>query len=275
MKRDGIFFEMRQANVWRGNHCILSDWSLDLRHGESVAILGPNGSGKSTLVQILTGDLSVEFSHDRVCRLFGEELWCLEDLRHLIGFVSPEQTRYFDDEETTMNVVLSAWRGAYGRTREMRFSRAEKHAAEEAMEITGVSHLVHRRIGHLSSGERRRLLLARAMVHRPRVLVMDEPTTALDFAGSQLLIQSLRRAMASGCTVVLVTHHPEEIPPEMDRVLLLKNGKLCADGSKRNILNSATLSQLYDLPIELHWRKGWCHARVGSFEQEKGSRSTL
>ncbi|MFM2170438.1 MAG: hypothetical protein RI957_667 [Verrucomicrobiota bacterium] len=262
MKQGEIFFEMRQAHVWRGDRCILSDWSVDFRHGESVAILGPNGSGKSTLVQVLTGDLSVEFSHDRVCRLFGEELWCLEDLRHAIGFVSPEQARYFDDTETTMDVVLSAWRGAYGRTREMRFSRAEKLAAEEAMEITGVLHLARRCIGQLSSGEKRRLLIARAMVHGPRVLVMDEPTTALDFAGSQLLIQSLRRAMASGCTVVLVTHHPEEIPPEIARVLLLKNGKLWADGPKRKVLSPESLSQLYDLPIELHWRKGWCHARA-------------
>ena len=255
MPPDQIFFEMRHCRVWRGERCVLNDFSLQLYHHQSVAILGPNGSGKSTLVQILTGDLSVEFSDDRVCRLFGEELWSLEDLRHKIGFVSPEQTRYFDDDETTMNVVLSAWRGAYGRTREMRFSAMEKQAAWQAMEITGTTHLAQRMIGALSS------------VHSPRVLVMDEPTTALDFAGSQLLIQSLRRSMASGCTVVLVTHHPEEIPPEIDRVILLKQGCIWADGPKRKVLTSQRLSGLYELPIQVHAKSGWHHARVTEAER--------
>lgn len=262
MPLDEIFFEMHHCRVWRGELCVLDDFSLQLRHGESVAILGPNGSGKSTLVQILTGDLSVEFSDDRVCRLFGEELWSLEDLRHKIGFVSPEQTRYFDDDETTINVVLSAWRGAYGRTREMKFSAMEKQAALQAMEITGTTHLAQRMIGSLSSGERRRLLIARALVHNPRVLVMDEPTTALDFSGSQLLIQSLRRSMTSGCTVILVTHHPEEIPPEINRVILLKQGRISTDGPKRRVLTSQQLSGLYEIPIEVHSKSGWCHARV-------------
>jgi iron complex transport system ATP-binding protein len=260
---DEPFFVMQRCNVWRGDRCVLEDVSLELLNGESVAILGPNGSGKSTLVQILTGDLSVEFAEDRVCRLFGEELWSLEDLRHKIGFVSPEQARFFDDDESTMDVVLSAWRGAYGRTREMRFSAREKQAVREAMEITGTGHLARRVIGQLSSGEKRRLLIARALVHAPRVLVMDEPTTALDFAGSQLLIASLRRSMTSGCTVVLVTHHPEEIPPEISRVILLKEGKIAADGLKRKILTTGKLSDLYEIPITAHWKNGWCHARYG------------
>jgi iron complex transport system ATP-binding protein len=146
----------------------------------------------------------------------------------------------------------------------MRFSAKEKQAAREAMEITGTGHLAQRVIGQISSGERRRLLIARALVHGPRVLVMDEPTTALDFAGSQLLIQSLRRSMASGCTVVLVTHHPEEIPPEIGRMILLKEGRIWADGAKRKVLTSPQLSGLYDLPIEAHWKNGWCYARYGA-----------
>jgi iron complex transport system ATP-binding protein len=260
-----VFFELQKVNVWRGEKCVLRDFSLTLRRGESVAILGPNGSGKSTLVQLLTGDLAAEFSHDRVCRLFGEELWSLEDLRHKIGFVSPEQARHFDDNESTINVVISALRGANGRTREMRFSRQEKEAAQAAMEMTGVSSLAQREIGSLSSGEKRRLLIARALVHQPDVLVMDEPTTALDFAGSQQLMQALRQAMANGCTVILVTHHPEEIAPEIERVILLKDGAVLADGEKRKVLHAKGLSALYDIPIEVHWRQGWCHAKAVGF----------
>ena len=266
---DEIFFEMRGVNAWRGENCVLQNLTLSFRRGESVAILGPNGSGKSTFVQVLTGDLSVEFSHDRICRLFGEELWSLEDLRHRIGFVSPEQADHFDDDEPAFDVVLSALRGAYGRTREMRFSQKEKQAALDAMKMAGVDGLAHRTIRELSSGERRRLLIARAMVHQPQVLVMDEPTTALDFAGSQWLMHAMRRAMVAGSTLVLVTHHPEEIAPEIDRVILLKDGKVFADGPKQKVLTAEKLSTLYDCPIELHWRKGWCHARVIGIELDR------
>lgn len=264
---DEGFFELQHVNVWRGEKCVLHDFSLTLRHGESVAILGPNGSGKSTLVQLLTGDLAAEFSHQRVCRLFGDELWALEDLRHKIGFVSPEQARHFDDDESTMDIVLSALRGANGRTREMRFSPQEKEATRAAMKMTGVAALAERRFGGLSSGEKRRLLIARALVHQPAVLVMDEPTTALDFSGAQLLMQALRQAMASGCTVILVTHHPEEIPPEIGRVILLKDGAVLADGAKRKVLNAKNLSVLYDIPVAVHWRQDWCHARTNAAQK--------
>lgn len=257
-----VFFELQNVNVWRGDKRVLHNFSLTLRRGESVAILGPNGSGKSTLVQLITGDLSTEFSHNSLCQLFGEDLWSLEELRHKIGYVTPEQAQHFDADETTMDVVLSALRGANGCTREMRFSSKEKRDALAAMEITSVAKLADRAIATLSSGEKRRLLIARALVHKPAILVMDEPTTALDFAGSQQLMHALRQAMANGCTVIFVTHHPEEIAPEIERVILLKDGAVLADGPKRKIITAVGLSELYDIPIEVQWRQGWCRAKA-------------
>jgi iron complex transport system ATP-binding protein len=248
---------------------VLHDFSLDLSYGESVAILGPNGSGKSTLVKLLTGELSTEFSPLRRCQLFGEDFWSLEDLRHKIGFVAPDQARRFDDDEPAIDVVLSALRSAHGRTREMRFSTTEKAATLRAMELTGVHPLAQRPISSLSSGEIRRLLIARALVHQPQVLVMDEPTTALDFAGAQCLIHCLRQAIANDCTVVLVTHHPEEIPPEIKRVILLKEGAIIADGPTRKVLSSQNLTALYETPIDVHWHRGWCHARVAPIAADR------
>lgn len=158
-------------------------------------------------------------------------------------------------------MVLSSLRGAYGRTLHMRFSIRERSAAEAAMDRLGVAHLAGRAFGTLSSGERRRFLIARALVHEPEVLVLDEPSTALDFAAMIGLACTMRDLIGHGHTLVLVTHHPGEIPPEIGRVILLENGRVRADGSKRAILTGATLSDLFGLPLKVRWSSGWCEVR--------------
>jgi iron complex transport system ATP-binding protein len=258
------FLEIRNATVWRGDTMALRNFSLTLRHGESVAILGPNGAGKSTLLKVLTGEVRPEANPDTICRLFGEDLWSLEDLRHRIGVVMPEDIARFHPEEIARDVVLSSLRGAFGRTREMRFSRTEKSAADQAIARLGIPHLADRDFGALSSGERRRFLIARALVHDPAVLVLDEPSTALDFAASLGLVAALRELAVAGHTLVLVTHHPGEIPPEIDRSILLDHGAIVADGPKRKVLASSALSELFGLPLSVSWSHGWCGVKPAS-----------
>lgn len=254
-------FEISNARVWRGDTLALEDFSLSLLHGESVAILGPNGAGKSSFLKLLTGEVRPEADDATTCRLFGEELWSLEEIRHRIGVVMPEEVARFDPDETTRDAVLSSLRGAYGRTRDMRFSQAEKDRAEESMALMGVLKLADRAFGTLSSGERRRILIARALVHRPQVLVLDEPSTALDFAAALQLTATLRDLARAGRDLVLVTHHPGEIPPEIDRVVLLKNGRVFADGEKKKVLTSARMKDLYQVPLSVKWSGGWCDVR--------------
>jgi iron complex transport system ATP-binding protein len=253
------FLEISKATVWRGEIAALADFSLKLREGESVAILGPNGAGKSTFLKVLDGELRPEAGS--VCRLFGEELWSLEELRHRIGVVMPEEVDRFEDWELSSDVVLSSLRGAYGRTRHMRFSHAEKKRAHEAMDLMGVCHLRERSFGALSSGEKRRFLIVRAIVHDPGVLVLDEPSTALDFPSALQLANTLRVLMRSGRTLVWVTHHPGEIPPEINRVILLKKGRVFADGPKREILTSKVLARLYETDLKVRWSGEWCDVR--------------
>lgn len=259
---DSSFFSLDQVSVWRGDNQVLCNFSLELFHGQNVAILGPNGSGKSTLMQLLAGDLHSAWSAGSHCRLFGEDYWSLEEMRHRIGIVTPEQWQHFDPQDSGVDVVLSALRGAYGPTLDDHFTRSESRRAHAAMKAAAVDHLAARAIGTLSSGERRRLLIARALVHDPPVLVMDEPSTALDFAGALQLTQTLRQAMQLGKTLVLVTHHPEEIPPEIERVILLQAGKIIADGPKKKIMTAERLSQLYGIALHLRWHDGWCRVRA-------------
>lgn len=255
-------FEIKNANVWRGETLALRDFTLSLRHGESVAILGPNGAGKSTFLKLLTGEVRPAAEPDTSCRLFGEELWSLMEIRHRIGVVMPEEVNRFDAAEITRDAVLSSLRGAFGRTREMRFSRQEKSRAVDAMELMGVAALADREFGTLSSGERRRILIARALVHQPEVLVLDEPSTALDFTAALQLGSTLRSLIQAGRDLILVTHHPAEIPPEIERVILLKDGKIFADGGKRKIITRENLRQLYQADLAVKWSGGWCDVRA-------------
>lgn len=255
------FFEVRNANVWRGETLALRDFSLELRQGESVAVLGPNGAGKSTLLGLLTGELRAEARPETSCRLFGDDLWALWDIRARIGVIMPEDVRHFDDDEPGIDAVRSSFRGAFGRTRDMRFSNKETNASLAAMKRMEVARLADREFGRLSSGEQRRILVARALVHDPPVIVLDEPSTALDFAAAIRLGGALRELPASGHTLVWVTHHPGEIPPEVERAVLLKDGRLFADGPKRRVLTSEKLSELYRVGLTVRWSKGWCEVR--------------
>lgn len=259
--RGVTFFEVSHAHVWRGTTLALCDFSLTLREGESTAILGPNGAGKSSLLGLITGELRAEARPETSCRLFGEEFWALWEIRAKIGVIMPEDVRHFDPDETGLDAVRSSFRGSLGRTRDMRFSKNETSAALSAMERMKVGHLAEREFGHLSSGEQRRILVARALVHDPRVIVLDEPSTALDLAAASQLNAILRELPDSGHTLVWVTHHPNEIPPEVARAVLIKNGCIFADGPTRKLLRSEILSQLYDTPLTARWHGGWCHVR--------------
>lgn len=255
------FFETRNADVWRGDVLALRGLNLTLRHGENVAILGSNGAGKSSLLKLITGELRVAAEPGASCRLFGEELWNLEELRHRIGLVMPEEVARFHPEELAADVVRSAFRGAYGRTGDMRFRAEEKERAARAMAEVGVGGLAERLFGQLSSGEKRRFLIARALVHNPGVLVLDEPSTALDFGARLALLERLRGIARNTGNIVVVTHDPGEILPETDRVMLLKEGRIIVDGKKRDVLTAENLGELYGMKLSLRWQGGWVSVR--------------
>jgi len=252
------FLNLRKARVWRGQTLALKDLSLEIECGEKIAILGPNGAGKSSLLKLLTGEVRIENRMNSQATIFGDDCWALDELRERVGIVMPEDIARFENEELAGDVVLSTFRGSYGRACGMRFSKMEKEAAHKAMEALGVTKLRKRLFGTLSSGEKRRFLIARAWALRSEVLVLDEPTTALDFPGSLALLAQLADLISEGRTGVMVTHHPGEILPEIGRVILLKDGEIVADGQKRDVVTSRKLSELFELPCHVRWSSGWC-----------------
>jgi iron complex transport system ATP-binding protein len=252
--------DIHRATVYRSDICVFTDFSLSLQEGEHIAILGPNGAGKSTFLKLLSGEVHpVALDHTRV-RLFGEERWSVWDVRKKLGIVSYDLQRDYLICAEGRNVVLSGFYASNDTYEHQSFTQDQVARANDVMRELGIESFANRRFGHLSTGEQRRFLLGRALVHDPSVLVLDEPTSGLDLRSCFQYLDLVRSQIHKGKTVVLVTHHLHEIPPEIERVVLLKEGQIVADGQKASLITDEHLSQLFDRPVTLAQAHGWYQA---------------
>lgn len=243
----------------RGEHRALQDISLRLDSGEHVCILGPNGCGKSTLIKTITRECYPAVGPRSSIRILGRENWNIFELRSLLGIVSNDWMTTFTRDLTGREVVLSGFFSSVGIFAHQHVTEEMRDKTERAMERLEIAHLADRPTAEMSSGEARRVLLARALVHEPRALVFDEPTTSLDLFAQRELHQSMRRLARQGIGIVLVTHHLPDIIPEIERVILMSDGRIAADGPKRDILTADRLSALFRLPVDLTERDGHFH----------------
>jgi iron complex transport system ATP-binding protein len=255
--------DIQHATVYRGDTCVFTDFSFALQEGEHAAIVGPNGAGKSTLLKLLAGGVHPLPLDETRISFFGEEDGNVWEARKRIGIVSHDLQRDYLICAEGLNVILSGYYASNDTYAYQEFSEAQVARAREVMQEVGIESLAGRRFGHLSTGEQRRFLLGRALVHDPSVLVLDEPTSGLDVKACFQYLDLLRAQICKGKTVLLVTHHLHEIPPEIERLILLKCGKIVADGPKTVLLNNDRISDLFDLPIVLAKANGWYQALPG------------
>ena len=243
------WLELRNIEVWQNNRSLVDRLSLMLRLGESTTVLGPNGSGKSTLVKLIERRLHPVVKQDSWLRLFGEELIPLQQLRQRIGVVNSELDERIPAQLTAHDVVLS---GLFGSTRlgqHQQTSRDDHRAVQRRLEELNLIELESRQYCQLSDGEKRRLLIARAVIHRPEILILDEPARALDLRSCHQMLTMIQQLCRLGVTVVQVTHRIDTIVPEMKRVVLLKAGQVVDDGSPSEMLTSSRLSALFDTQL--------------------------
>jgi iron complex transport system ATP-binding protein len=225
---------------------VFDDFTLEIPVGCSTAILGPNGAGKSTLLRLLTREIHPEHRPVPSMRLFGKDRWDVWDLRRRLGVVSHDLQADMPHYATGLEIALSGFHATRGIWPHQRFSDDERRRAAATLERLGVASLSARRYDVMSTGEQRRVLLTRALVHDPDVLVLDEPTSGLDPKACFQYVAIVRDLIRSGKTVILVTHHIHEIPPEVGRTVLLKKGRVFADGPTTEVLVSDVLSRLFD-----------------------------
>ncbi|OQW31798.1 MAG: molybdenum ABC transporter ATP-binding protein [Nitrospira sp. SG-bin1] len=255
--------DIQHATVYRGDTCLFSDFSFALHAGEHAVILGPNGAGKSTLLQLLSGEVHAMPKDETRLALFGEDQWNVWEVRKRIGIVSHDLQRDYLICAEGLNVILSGFYASNDTYAYQEFSKTQIVRAHEVMQELGIASLARRRFGHLSTGEQRRFLLGRALVHDPPVLVLDEPTSGLDLKACFQYLDLVRTQISKGKTVLLVTHHLHEIPPEIDRVIFLKEGKMVEDGPKSTVLTSEQVSSLFGSKISLVQANGWYQALPG------------
>jgi iron complex transport system ATP-binding protein len=251
---------LNHVTVIRGEHPALQDITLRVETGEHVCILGPNGCGKSTLIKTITRECYPLANAGSFISILGRERWNVLELRSLLGIVSPDLLASCTTDATGRDVVLS---GFFSSTRIFPHHAPSADLLEKsdvALARLGIAHLASRPVAQMSSGEAKRTLVARALVHEPQTLLFDEPSNALDI-GAQIRLRDTMRALAQdGLGILLVTHHVSEIIPEIERVVLLREGRLVDDGPKQEMLTSTKLSALFGADIQVARRDGYFSA---------------
>ena len=258
--------ELDRASVVRGDHRVLHDLSLRIVAGQHTAILGPNGCGKSSFVKLISRELyPLAREGESPVKVLGLQRWNINALRTRLGIVTGDLSRDLLDmpELGVEDAVLTGFFASLVVPEAAEVTDDMRERVAEALALVNASALTARKVAELSTGELRRVLIARALVHRPQALLLDEPTTGLDLVAQHAFLQLLRELAHQGITLVLVTHHIEEIVPEIDRVILLREGRVLADGARAAVLTSELLSQAYGGPLRVRQEGGVYSASGG------------
>lgn len=252
--------EIRNATVYRSQTVVFDNLNLTINQGESVAILGPNGAGKSTLLKLLTRELYPYEKPDSFVKIFGRELVSVQQLRQQIGLVSHDFQAKYMPITTGFDVVLSGLLGTIGHLYHQDVSEAQRQLTLETLDRLDLLPLKDKMFQHMSSGQQRRLILARALIHRPQTVIFDEPTNSLDLQGCFQVLRDMRQLVAEGTSIVIATHHLHEIIPEIKRVVFIRDGQVIADGAKEDLLTNARISELYDTDVQMVEQNGYYQA---------------
>jgi iron complex transport system ATP-binding protein len=262
-KPQAPLLDLRKVRVMRGGKIVLDDFSLRVHADEHLAVLGPNGCGKSTLIKTITRECYPMVRKGSGMTILGQKSWNVFELRSLLGIVSNDLMSSCTGDASGLDVVLS---GFFSSTRifpnhypNHTVDPRHRELAEAALAELGVSHLAERAVEEMSSGEAKRVLIARALVHKPRALLFDEPCNSLDILAQHGLRETMRTLANSGIGIILVTHELPDVVPEIERVVLMSSGRIVADGPKEEVLQAERLSKLFGLKVELGRRDGYYH----------------
>lgn len=251
-----IHFE--HINVAYEDQNVLHDINLSIKEGQHTVILGANGSGKSTLLKLFSNDIYPRYSDSMRKEVFGKSVWDIWELKKHLGIITNDLHYQFSERSPDLSgfeVVLSGFFSSFHLYEHQGFEFKHTAKVEEVLAFLEITHLRDKRISEMSTGELRKCIIARALVHNPKAMILDEPTVGLDIK-AQLGFVELLRKIAQERTIILVTHHLEEVFEEISHVVLIKQGSIVAQGLKENLLSDAHLSNVFDVPLRVQCEKG-------------------
>src|SRR5277367_3717107 len=243
------FLTLQHVNVARGNNLVLHDINLTIAAGEHIAILGPNGCGKSTLIKTITCECYPIVQPETKVSIFGRERWDLTELKKRLGVVSAELPGRPTLETTGRDAVITGFFSSSTLWPNLTVTSEIRERAEEVLELVDAVSLANKPVGEMSAGQQRRIMIGRALVASSQMLLLDEPSNALDLAAQADLRGLLRRLAQHGTGILLITHHIADIPPEIDRILMMREGRIVADGSKSELLTAESLGDLFKTEV--------------------------
>jgi iron complex transport system ATP-binding protein len=254
------FLHLAHVSVARGDNVVLHDINLTVNTGEHIAILGPNGCGKSTLIKTITCECYPLVQPETKVSIFGRERWDLTELKKCLGVVSAELPGKPTLHTTGRDAVLTGFFSSSTLWPNLTVTEEMRVRAEEVLTQIDAVSLAEKPVGEMSAGQQRRIMIGRALVGSAGMLLLDEPSNALDLAAQADLRGLLRRLAQQGTGILLITHHIADIPPEIDRILMMREGRIVADGSKSELLTAERLSDLFETEVQLSERDGFFHA---------------
>ncbi len=254
------FLHFEHVNVARGDSIILHDINLSIERGEHIVILGPNGCGKSTLIKAMTCECYPIVQPDMKVSIFGRSCWDLTELKKKLGIVSADLPGEATRHTTGFDAILTGFFSSSTLWPNLTITPEMRERAEEVMRQVDAVALRDKLVGEMSAGQQRRVMIGRALVGSADMLLLDEPSNALDLSSQRELRLLLRRLAQQGTGIMLITHHIADILPEIDRVLMMQDGRIIADGPKKDLLTAPNLSNLFRTEVHLEEMDGLYHA---------------
>ena len=237
---------------------VLENINLKIKEGEHWVILGANGSGKSTLIKLISNDLYPNTKYPFKKEIFKQNRWSIFELKKNLGIITNDLHNYFEKQGkflTAYEVILSGYFSTIGVFKHQDFTQVQHQKALEVLEFLEILEIKDKRVSAMSTGQLRRCIIGRALIHEPKAFILDEPTVGLDIKAQNSFIKFLQK-LSKKASIILVTHHLEEIFPEISHVALVYKKTIFKQGEKNSILNSKNLSEVFEIDINLEEEQG-------------------
>ena len=250
--------DFENINVGYDEKIILKDVTLKIKEKEHWAILGANGSGKSTLMKLIQSEIHPRKTNPYKKEILGKSTYSIFELKKDLGIITNDLHNYFATHGNFLSgyiTVLSGHYSSIGVFKHQDFTQEQHEKAKETMKFLEIEHLADKYVEEMSTGELRKCIVARALIHEPKAFVLDEPTVGLDIKAQINFIKMLKK-LSSQASIILVTHHLEEIFEEIGNVALIYNNTIYKSGKKEEILTNDNLSEIFDTKLSIREKNG-------------------